>query len=294
MDAKSTVAFEEGVTVIVVTYNHVTKVRRGLESVLSQHGVVGLRVIVSDDCSTDGTQDVVRETVGDDSRVTTIFRTKNLGAVAHIAECRKLVSTRYFALLEGDDFYSDPDKLRLEVEALERHPECSFCAHKTVMRNAAGEDLAVIGSEISENEIVLGFEVAPYTHPTSRLYRHPAAYGADFHASFLANADLFTWEVAMQYAFLDRAPMVFLNRCMSVYSYDGGGIFSSLDKRTQDIGTRKVLFAVDAQTDFRHTEFLRTRYLPQDGKKVLDWRLRLFGREFHLLLTKRRKREAGQ
>ncbi len=277
-------AVEQGVTVIVITYNHAMKLRRGLESVLTQRGVAGLRVIVSDDCSTDGTQDVMREMAAKDPRIMAIYRPKNLGSVAHVAECRKLVSTQYFAFLEGDDYYSDPDKLRLEVEALDRHPECSFCAHKTEMRNAAGEEIGIIGNEISEDEAVLDFEAAPYTHPTSRLYRHPAAYGAGFYESFLNNGDLFTWEIAMQYAFLDRAPMVFLNRRMSVYSYDGCGIFSSLTKRQQDLGTRKVLFAVDAQTDFRHTEFLRTRYLPQTEKKKLDWHFRWFGREYRFFI----------
>ncbi|MEU5672779.1 glycosyltransferase family 2 protein [Micromonospora sp. NPDC047753] len=61
---------EEPVTVLLPLRDEATRVTPCLRALLAQRGVPGLRVVVLDDGSTDGTADVVRAVVGDDPRVT--------------------------------------------------------------------------------------------------------------------------------------------------------------------------------------------------------------------------------
>ncbi|MEU8405969.1 glycosyltransferase [Micromonospora sp. NPDC048842] len=61
---------DEQVTVLLPLRDEATRVTPCLRALLAQHGVPGLRVVVLDDGSTDGTADVVRAVAGDDPRVT--------------------------------------------------------------------------------------------------------------------------------------------------------------------------------------------------------------------------------
>ncbi|MFI7023558.1 glycosyltransferase [Micromonospora sp. NPDC049900] len=62
----------EAVTVLLPLRDEAARVTPCLRSLLAQRGVPGLRVVVLDDGSTDGTADVVRSVVGDDPRVTLV------------------------------------------------------------------------------------------------------------------------------------------------------------------------------------------------------------------------------
>ncbi|MET8279107.1 glycosyltransferase [Micromonospora sp. NPDC005174] len=60
----------ESVAVLLPLRDEATRVTPCLRALLAQRGVPGLRVVVLDDGSTDGTADVVRAVAGDDPRVT--------------------------------------------------------------------------------------------------------------------------------------------------------------------------------------------------------------------------------
>ena len=60
---------------------------------------------------------------------------KNKGAQANFWKAYKSVDTKYCAILEGDDYWSNTQKLDLQINALEKHPECSFCSHQTIIEN---------------------------------------------------------------------------------------------------------------------------------------------------------------
>lgn len=284
---------KDGVTIIVLIYNHAPYIERCLRSIASQQGVSNLKVLLADDASTDGTSDLIRTFVKDDPRFVHLLRSPNLGVAKNSLEARKLLDTKYYMLVDGDDYFCDDQKVALQLEALARHPECSFCAHRTRICGKDGEELGIMGA--CEGEVrVFGFEDAPPTHPTARLYRHPLSIGADFYYDFLTEHEVFCWDMPLQYAFLDRAPMVFLNRVMSVYHYNGKGIFSSLSAERQRRGSCRAAYNVDLYTGFRHTDFFRRMYMPEAGWKRRSLAFRLFGREFEFRLSRRKVKVDGR
>ena len=111
------------VTVLMPTYNVAPYVKEAVESVLRQ-SYADFELLVIDDCSTDGTLDVVRNI--DDSRIRIEKNESNLGLADNLNRGLSLIHTEYVARMDGDDI-AEPDWLEKEVAVLDNHPEIGIC-----------------------------------------------------------------------------------------------------------------------------------------------------------------------
>lgn len=128
-------------SVLITTYNHEQYIAYALDSALNQRTSFDYEVVVADDCSTDGTREVIREfDKRHAGRLRPLLRDKNLGmpqnAVATFEACRG----EYIAALDGDDYWISPYKLQRQVDFLDRHPECAFCFHNVLILFRDGSD----------------------------------------------------------------------------------------------------------------------------------------------------------
>ena len=119
------------VSVCCITYNQVFYIRQCLDGFLMQKTNFKFEVIIHDDCSTDGTTDVIREYVEKyPDLIKPIFQERN----QYQNGCKRILATfvypkaqgKYIALCEGDDYWTDPLKLQKQVDYLESHPECTL------------------------------------------------------------------------------------------------------------------------------------------------------------------------
>lgn len=115
------------VSVVMICYNQEKYIRQAIESVLSQEVDFDLEVIVGDDASQDSTPQIISELAESDSRIVPLLREKNLGMNRNFIDVVKRAKGKYIAILEGDDFWIDNDKLKKQVELLEANPECYVC-----------------------------------------------------------------------------------------------------------------------------------------------------------------------
>ena len=131
------------VSVLCATYNQKKYICQCLDSVLGQKTDFGFEVIVRDDCSTDGTSEIVLEYAKKyPGRVVPLMLEENhyshgKNDVAFI-RLFNLVRGKYFAVCEGDDFWTDPDKLQIQVDFMEAHPEYSMCCHSSYLTDEKG------------------------------------------------------------------------------------------------------------------------------------------------------------
>lgn len=121
------------VSVYCLTYNHEKYIRDALESFVSQQTTFKYEVLVHDDASTDGTADIIKEYAEKyPDIIKPIFQQKN-----QYSKGVEIIQTyiwpqmrgKYVAACEGDDYWSDRQKLQLQYEAMEQHPECTICSH---------------------------------------------------------------------------------------------------------------------------------------------------------------------
>jgi glycosyltransferase involved in cell wall biosynthesis len=119
------------VSVDMVTYNQVQFVAQAVESVLMQRVSFSYELVIADDCSTDGTATILRDYAERfPDRVRLIVREKNLGAGPNAVDLLKRLAGDYIAYLEGDDYWSDPDKLQRQVDYLDAHDGCALVHHR--------------------------------------------------------------------------------------------------------------------------------------------------------------------
>jgi glycosyltransferase involved in cell wall biosynthesis len=116
------------ISIGMVTYNHERYLAQAIESVLQQRVRTTFELIIYEDCSTDGT----REIALDYQRrfpeiVRVLYSNANVGMAENVRRGIAAYRGRYCAGLDGDDFWTDPDKLQKQFEALENHPDLDLC-----------------------------------------------------------------------------------------------------------------------------------------------------------------------
>jgi glycosyltransferase involved in cell wall biosynthesis len=126
-------------SVMVITYNHEAFIAQALESILAQRVNFDYEIVVGEDCSTDGTRDILMDFhLRYPERIVPLLRKQNLGAMrnldATIAACRG----QYLALLEGDDYWSCEHKLQRQVDFLDAHLDSAICCHRVRFLNQTG------------------------------------------------------------------------------------------------------------------------------------------------------------
>ena len=95
-----------------------------------QRAPFDFEIVVADDCSTDGTTEILRQYHQRwPAKIKPLFRDKNVGPGQNFGDSLEHCRGEYVACLEGDDYWTDPDKIRLQVEYLDQNPDCAFVHH---------------------------------------------------------------------------------------------------------------------------------------------------------------------
>lgn len=106
----------ERVDVLLATYNGEKYVAEQLDSILSQT-YSNIRLIISDDCSTDGTRKILEKYKAKDDRIELFFQGKNIGVVKNFEYLLKKVESKYYMLSDQDDIWKE-DKIERSVGKL--------------------------------------------------------------------------------------------------------------------------------------------------------------------------------
>jgi glycosyltransferase involved in cell wall biosynthesis len=132
------------VSVIMTTYNHAPFVEQAIESVLAQHADFGWELIVSDDASTDGTRQIVERYVrAHPDRIQAIFSEENINDNSVFSRAWDVARGEYVAVFDGDDYWTSPDKLAIQVEFLDQHGESTICFHGVYLDLGQGRPLQI-------------------------------------------------------------------------------------------------------------------------------------------------------
>ena len=130
------------VSVLVMTYNHEKFIRQTLDSVAMQETNFEYEILISEDCSTDCTREIVVEfQKAHPKQVRLLLSEKNIHSNEIVVRGIRAARGQYIALLDGDDYWTSPHKLQKQADFLDRHPECSLCFHNArILHEAEGRE----------------------------------------------------------------------------------------------------------------------------------------------------------
>ncbi len=134
------------VSITCLVYNHEKYLRNCLDGFVKQKTTFDFEVLVHDDASTDGSQQIIREyEEAYPNIIKPIYQTENQhskGVQIQYAYQFPRAKGKYIAFCEGDDYWTDEYKLQKQFDMMEKHPECSICSHRVQCIDEAGRPLA--------------------------------------------------------------------------------------------------------------------------------------------------------
>ena len=117
------------ITLGLLVYNGERYLGQTIDSLLSQtYG--DFELLVSDNASTDGTEDICRSYATLDRRISYVRQRENIGAMGNFNHLASCATTDYFKWCAADDLIS-PSFLASCIEFLESHPDFVLCQSST-------------------------------------------------------------------------------------------------------------------------------------------------------------------
>jgi len=131
------------VSVFLPTYNHKLFIREAIEGVLIQN-YPNMEIVIGDDCSTDGTQEILKEYKNKyPDLIKLILSEKNTGITQNCNRILNECSGDYIAMFASDDVWL-PNKINKQIELFKKNPDAVFCYTKTeVFESETGRTICI-------------------------------------------------------------------------------------------------------------------------------------------------------
>jgi hypothetical protein len=133
---------DEGIEVSIccATHNQVGFLSSAIESFLMQKTAFPFEILIHDDASTDGTQQLIKDYAAKYPKlIRYIFQKENqftkTGRYPYGEFLYSAARGRYIAECDGDDYWTDPLKIQKQYDFMEAHSECSLCYHDYLVRS---------------------------------------------------------------------------------------------------------------------------------------------------------------
>ena len=120
------------VSVSMITYNHEEYIEEAILGVLTQETSFDIELIISNDNSPDLTDLIIRRIIKEHPKafcIRYIKHNENIGAMPNSLHNLQLCGGKYIALCEGDDCWTDPLKLQIQINEMQRQPHCDMSFH---------------------------------------------------------------------------------------------------------------------------------------------------------------------
>jgi glycosyltransferase involved in cell wall biosynthesis len=119
------------VSVLILTYNHSEFISEALDSVINQD-YDNLEIVISDDCSTDNTIEIIREYELKYPNISGYFNESNLGIVQNCNRGLSYCKGDYIAFLAGDDLFIN-GKISAQVNWFNKNSNRVICGHDSIV-----------------------------------------------------------------------------------------------------------------------------------------------------------------
>ena len=241
------------VSVCMIAYNHAAYIRQAIESILSQDVDFPIELVIGDDCSPDGTAAICEEFARRDPRVRLLSREQNLGVMPNFTRTLLACTGEYVAVCEGDDYWTDPQKLRKQVQFLDTHLNHAGTTHQSMV--------------ITDNVAVRRFkESVPPTlttidliggrlfHTASVMFRRPVL------ALFSQSPLVLSCDRLLNFCISFAGKVHYSDECMCAYRLHGAGMSSNASVAQMKLDLDCIPYLKRVQPGFPEYRYLSYVY----------------------------------
>ena len=194
------------VTVVCTVFNHGKYLKSCLDGFVMQKTDFPFIVLVHDDCSTDDSVRIIKEYADKyPNIIIPIIETENQYSKHDGSLMRAIdvhIKSKYVAYCEGDDFWTSPQKLQVQVDYMERHPDCALCFHDVDIlykgKPASGKKLY---AHLHEGQFTGDEIIRRWTVPTCSAMMRSAHYLSRPYDRNFAVGDNVMWLNSLQYGY---------------------------------------------------------------------------------------------
>ena len=251
-------------TVLTLTRDHEKYIGSCTDSVLMQKTAFPVRHVIVDDVSTDGTRRIVEQYARKHSSICPVFMAGGRPVGDNVRALFSRCSSTYAALCDGDDYFSDNEKLQRQVDFLEANPDCSVCFHPVLVHfeNRANTDFIfpppkMLPRGLGKRYYLADLAKANFIQTNSVVYRWRFREGLP--EWFRGDTCPGDWYWHMLHA--ETGKIGFIPRIMSVYRRHASAMyadsFSRPDKHWRNYGMEE-LKAFHIFNEHFHGRYFRT------------------------------------
>ena len=248
------------VSVTILTYNQKEFIGKAIESALSQKTNFDVEILVGDDCSTDGAQETIlayQEKYPD--KVKAVLHSKNLGqnGLFNTIETLKLAKGTYIAPMDGDDYWTDDQKLQRQVDFMEAHPDFSACFHNALITYEDGTPSHELNAPDQKEVItaadLVGEDEIWFMATSAVMFKNGIMHYPDW---FLKSS---SGDIPRYVILAKHGPIGYVPGVMSVYRKNrGGASFKDHYRDARFLYNRIAMYeGIDKELDYRHHDLLR-------------------------------------
>lgn len=244
------------VSVISPVFNHEDTVADTIESVLSQQTEHRIHHYLLNDASTDGSASILEDYERRfPERITVFSNETNLGSgKKSILHHRPNISSPFWCLLAGDDYWTATDKIQKQVDLLNRHPSAAGCSSETTMKNEmSGEESVIRPACRNWNlmDMLLGNKNL-YVHPSSILWRNLHYRSGSFFPPQYVRSSLSGDTLLLHMMLFNGGEIIHLPEVTSCYRVTGRGVWSKLTQEEKYERNRQLKEYIHRATPRRH------------------------------------------
>lgn len=213
------------VSILIITYNHADYISSALDGVLAQRTDKRVEVIVSEDSSTDATRTILARYVERHPQIRTLASPQNLRSNEVVARAIRAARGRYICLLDGDDYWTDHDKLQRQAGMLDADPTLSAVFHNALVDDGEGVPSRrwTPADQQMRNDVDELWGGNPFATCAGMMRREALSKLGDWYADFFPITD---WPLYILCA--AWGPIAFVDEPIGGYRLHPGGMFSSL------------------------------------------------------------------
>ncbi|MFQ4139749.1 glycosyltransferase [Nodosilinea sp. PGN35] len=254
------------VSVLVMTYNHVNFIAQALDSILMQQVNFDYEILISEDCSTDGTREIVLDYYQQfPDRIRLLLSEKNVRSNQVVARGIHAAQGQYIALLDGDDFWLSPHKLQKQVEFLDSHLDCALCFHnaQVVREDGTQECQNWTPDDQKQFSTLEDMWLGNFIATCSTMFRR-GLFGEvpEWYDDFFPITD---WPLHLLNA--EHGLIGYIDEVMGAYRHHSGGLYSPFSQLQKLNKTLEFYQKINACLEFKYDQTIKSAI----SNYFLDW-----------------------